>query len=362
MDYWIDISLIRNLVSITLLLVCVGNAVCKKEVDLRHETNFNLKDRHIVFSYAFADMDGDEERELVLIETGSKDSFDYIVSINRIHENDRREILYLTETHTLDIKLLVGDIDEDKKDEVILHRTADPWDESKSDTTRVIELEGQKFKEWGTRSMNGERGAVLDIDNDGKLEIVIVAFSEFLPESEGLNPTEMRIYSLQGNKFNLLNSFDTTGRSIRCVTTGDVDWDGKEEIVTQEASRDGEILHQISIYDVDNSGKITLSYSKNKALTFSLFPTRARAMRTFVDHDSNVYISVYKASVRRLDDMVLRVENGIADMVEIREDMRLQTLALSERLPFNGKFYAEIIDREPKLSLYTFDELEKVVR
>ncbi len=315
-----------------------------------------------MFSYTFADMGGDEERELVLVETGSKDSFDYIVSINRIQENDRREILYLTETHTLDFKLLAGDIDGDKKDEVILHRTADPWDESKSDTTRVIELEGQKFKEWGTRSMNGERSAILDVDNDGKHEIVMVAFSEFLPESEGLNPTEIRIYSLQDNKFNLLNSFDTKGRSIRCVTTGDVDWDGKAEIVTQEASRDGEILHQISIYDVDSSGKITLSYSKNNALTFSLFPTRARAMRTFVDHDSNVYISVYKASVRRLDDMVLRVENGVSDVVEIREDKRLQTLALSERLPFNGEFYAEIIDRKPELSLYTFDELEQVVR
>lgn len=83
-------------------------------------------------------------------------------------------------------------------------------------------------------------------------------------------------------------------------------------------------------------------------------------MRTFVDHDSNVYVSMYKASVRRLDDMVLRVENGVADLVEIEGNMRLQTLALSERLPFNGKFYAEIIDREPKLSLYTFDELEVV--
>lgn len=253
------VCLIRNIVSITFLGVCVGNAVCKKEVDLRHETNFDSKDRHIVFSYAFADMNGDEERELVLVETGPKDSFDYIVSINQIQEDDRREILYLTETHTLDIKLLVGDIDGDKNDEVILHRTTDPWDESKSDTTRVIELEGQKFKDWGTRSMNGERGAVLDVDNDGKHEIFIVAFSKFLPESEGLNPTEMHIYSLQGNKFSLLNSFDTTGRSIRCVTTGDVDWDGKAEIVTQEASRDGEILHQISIYDVDNSGKIYLS-------------------------------------------------------------------------------------------------------
>ncbi|MCY3540448.1 MAG: VCBS repeat-containing protein [Gammaproteobacteria bacterium] len=316
-----------------------------------------------MFSYKFADMDGSDERELVLIETGSKDSFAYTVSINRIQENDQRQILYVTERQSSNFKLLIGDIDGDKKDEVILHRTADSLEEQTSETVRVIEFDDQKFKEWGTSSMNGERGAVLDIDDDGKQEILMVAFTNtFIEESEGLDDTEMRIYSLQGNKFNLLNSFDTSGRSIRCVTTGDVDWDGKMEIVTQEASRDGEILHQISIYDVDNTGTITHSYSKNEALTFSLFPTRARAMRTFVDRDSNSYISVYKASVRRLDDMVLRVENGVADLVEIRGDMRLQSTALSERLPYSGKFYAEIIDREPKLWLYTYEELGQAVR
>ena len=159
-------------------------------------------------------------------------------------------ISHVTERQSLHVKLLVGDIDGDKTDEVRLHRIDYQWEIQTSATVRVIAFDDQNFKEWGSLSMNGERGPVLDSDYDGKQEILIVAFTEFIEESEGLDNTEMRIYSIQGNEFNSLDSFDTTGRSSRCVTTGPVDWDGNAGILTQGASLNGEVLHQISVYDV----------------------------------------------------------------------------------------------------------------
>ncbi|MCY4142654.1 MAG: hypothetical protein OXG08_03060 [Gammaproteobacteria bacterium] len=368
-----EVSNICKILTLSLIVAFASKVASIEEIDLTYESNLDSKARHRVFSYEFADIDGTGSQKLVLIETGSQSFYDWVVTINEIQENSRRKILYEKLLHTLDFKLLVGDIDGDKEDEVILHRTADEWEDQSEETALVIYYENQQFKELATRSMDGERSAILDIDNDGRHELLIVAFTEILPHGEGIHPTEMRIYSYSSNGFDLLSTYDTTDKSIQCLTIGDVDSDGIEEIVTQEATPDGETLHQISVYDVDKSGTIRHSYSKNNALSFSAHPIRARAMRTFVGHDSNSYISVYKrkapnvrssTNLTRAEDMLLRIENtdGIVDLVELRGDMRLRSAALSERLPFSGEFYAEIIDREPTLILYTYDELEQVVR
>ena len=67
---------------------------------------------------------------------------------------------------------------------------------------------------------------------------------------------------------------------------------------------------------------------------------------------------------RRGDDMLLRVfnSNGIEDISEVEADFELRTEAVRHRLPSDGKFYALIEDRQPRLTLYERAELGEVVR
>ena len=365
----------RVLLYPVLVLVCSCSVLCKEEIDLRHDA-YEKDERHLVFQYAFADMDGLGDHELVLIETSPKSFYDSIITINQIQEDSRRRILSELPIQTLQFKLLVGDIDGDGKDEVLLHRSAYLWDVESGETARVIEFENGQYQETRTRSLNGERGALVDFNNDGKQEILIVAFTEFPEKVEMLYPTEMRLYTYDHSEFKLLTKYDMGDTTIQCIAIGDADSDGEAEIVTQEATYDGELVHQISVYDVDNSGEITHLFSKNRALTFSGgHPTRARAMRVFTDDDSNTYVSAYKMRppiVRprgvtlkvRPDDMLLRVEmdNEIVDLVSVRGDLDLRSLALSMRFPSNGTLFAEVVNREPKLDLYEYSELGQVVQ
>ena len=242
----------------------------------------------------------------------------------------------------------------------------------------MIDFENDQFQETLYTSLAGEYGALIDIDNDQKSEVVLIVDAD--PDfgvDEARSPSRIRIYSFDDKQFNQLAEFDAKD-IIQCIATGDVDGDGRPEIVTQETSNDGMIRHQISVYDVASDGEISHLYSKNKVLTFSRFSTRLRDMEIFTDSSSNTYVSAYNRrrprsvfarwSVEdkppRGDDMLLRVyhNNRIEDIREVEADFELRTEAVRHRLPTDGKFYALIEDRRPRLTLYQRAEQGEVVR
>ena len=345
---------IRLFVWVVIVIVYTTSSTGEEVVDFRSIT----AKKHLVSDVEFANLDSIGNRELVLIENGYAGNLEYAVSISEVTSDSRRVLWRGQELPTLSYKILVGNLDSDEQEEVLIHRAKHSlFDEDSPDTVRLINFESGEYRETLYTSISGKYGALIDVNNDSKSEIVMI--STFgTPESEsGLDPSRIRIYSFDEDQFDVIGELDLE-QTNRCLAVGDVDRDGKSEIVTQEASNDGKILHQISVYDVSSAGEITHQFSKNKVLTFSRFPTRVREMRVFTHSDSNAYIATYRGQY-----WLTRIfyENGIADVKEVEGDNELKTEAVRHRLPFNGEFYALIENREPRLILYKQDELSEIV-
>ena len=321
---------------IVVVLVYSTSSIGKEVVDFRSAT----AKKHLVFDAEFANLDSSGPQELVLIENGFADSSRYAVSISQIVNNSRDVVWHGQELPTGGTyKILVGNLDSDEHEEVLIHRAEDDlFDAISPDTVRLINFESGEYRETRYTAISGRYGALIDVNNDSKSEIVMV--TEVGPpfSDEGLDPSRIRVYSFEDYQFDVIGNLDLE-HTIRCLAIGDVDSDGVPEIVTQEASHDGKILHQISVYDVSSSGEITHQFSKNRVLTFSTYPTRVREMRVFTHSDSHSYIATYRGH-RWLSRVYLG--NGIEDIKEVKEDDKLRTEAYRHRLPFNGEFYGLI--------------------
>lgn len=344
---------IRIFVWIVVVLVYSTSSIGKEVVDFRSAT----AKKHLVFDEEFANLDSRGSEELVLIENGFADSSRYAVSISQIVKNSRDIIWRGQEIPILSYKILVGNLDSDEHEEVLIHRAEnDLIDDRSPDTVRLINFESGEYQETLYTSISGEYGALIDVNNDGKSEIVMVTTVVTPSRVRRLDPSKIRVYSFDDDRFDVIGSLELE-HTIRCLTVGDVDGDGNSEIVTQEASHDGKIHHQISVYDVSSGGSITHQFSKNRVLTFSPFPTRVREMRVFTHSDSHSYIATYRGH-----RWISRVYygNGIEDITEVKEDDKLRTEAYRHRLPFNGEFYGLIKNRNPRLILYKQEELSEI--
>ena len=277
---------IRTLVWIVLVIFYCSYSIGKVVVEFKSDTSHD----HLVLDVEFANMDSLGNQELALIENGFTGSLEYAVSISQI-VNDSRIVSWRGQVlPSLTYKILVGNIDGDEQDEVIVYRVSDSlFDSISPDTVRLIQFENDKCQETLYTSIEGKYGALIDVNNDGRSEVILIEDIGPPLFDDAREPSGIRLYSFDGDEFILLGELDLE-HTIRCFTVGDVDADGKPEIATQETSNDGEILHQISIYDVSSTGEITHQFSKNRVLTFSLFPTRLREMRVFTDDTSNTYV------------------------------------------------------------------------
>lgn len=368
-------TFLRAWTGIALLSVCGFQGDAETVVDFKSDSHEN----HLVFDIEFANLDGEGNHELVLIENGYNGSLHVAVSISHVSEDSRKVLWRGKRLVDAVYKILVGNIDNDRQDEVIVHRSEDAmYDLDSPATLRVIQFENDQFQEVLYTTLAGEYGALIDIDNDQKSEVVLI--TDAIPDFGGHEtrvPSRIRLYSFDDDQFNQIAEFDVEN-TIQCIATGDVDGVGHPEIVAQEASNDGKIRHQISVYDVASDGEISHLYSKNKVLTLSRFSTRLRDMHVFTDSSSNTFVSAYNRRRPRSefarwntdnkplrgDDMLLRVynANGIKDIREIEADFELRTEAVRHRLPTDGKYYDLIEDRQPRLTLYQTAELGEVVR
>lgn len=336
--------------------MCCLSSFGEVVVDFESNASVVPVHRHQVFDVEFANMDSRGNQELVMIENGFAGQLQFAVTISEI-VNEARKVLWRgQDLPTLSFKMLTGNVDDDREDEIILYQMEQ--NEINPHKARVIEFAAEKYQETLYSSFAGSYGALIDVDNDGKYEIVVTERVGPPLYDDALEPSGIRLYTFDDNQFKLFGKLDLE-HTIRCLTVGDVDADGNPEIVTQEASNDGEIIHQISVYDVASSGDITHQFSKNEVLSFSIFPTRVREMRVFTGSDSNTYIAIYRCR-KWLSRVYL--ENGVKDIKEIEADLELKAEAVGHKLPYNGEFFGLIVSRKPQLFLYERDKLGEAVR
>ena len=291
-------SSLRTSIWIAVVSICCVQGVTEVVVDFKSYSH----QKHLVFDAEFANLDAEGNHELVLIENGYNGSLHVAVSISQISEESRVNLWRGQRLAGLSYKVLVGNIDSDERDEVIVHRPESRLDDTISpDTLRVIEFEDDQYRERLYTSPAGQYGALIDIDDDGKSELVLI--EDAIPDfgvDEARSPSRIRIYSFDDKQFNLLAEFDAEN-TIQCVATGDVDGDGQPEIVAQEKSNDAKIRHQISVYSVAKDGEISHQFSKEQSPNvFEIFLSRERdanLYRWFLEYIC-VCIQVSRAEIR----------------------------------------------------------------
>lgn len=162
---------LRTWIWIAVVSSCCVQGVTEIVVDFKSDSH----KKHLVFDAEFANLVAEGNHELVLIENGDYGLLNVTVSIVQVSEESRTILWRGQSLAVLSYKVLVGNIDSDEQDEVIVHRAAhELFDLESPDTVRVIEFENDQFQETLYTTLAGEYGALIDIDNDQKSEVVLI--------------------------------------------------------------------------------------------------------------------------------------------------------------------------------------------
>lgn len=237
------------------MILCIGNKV-SAEVIIKVNPLKILKNRpHRIDTFGISDVNGDGERELILIEHPYTYPMMPNLTISRIIDADKRELIWETEKLWNFHRLIVGDLDSDGTDEVIVYgsRPSNYTEEEK--TLRIIDWNGSSFEQHDF-IQSGNLGLIADVNNDGKNELVLgnSIVSKGEGEGEGTEPMDISIYSWTGKVFNLIETLSIP-YGARRIAAGDINNDGITEIITQETPNDVTIKSQVSIYQYNSKNK-----------------------------------------------------------------------------------------------------------
>ncbi|PKL72673.1 hypothetical protein CVV26_00180 [Candidatus Kuenenbacteria bacterium HGW-Kuenenbacteria-1] len=198
------------------------------------DTNGNLKFQFLAYdldynkgiSVAIGDIDGDGKDEII---TGPK-SGEPLIKIFDTNGNLKFQFLAFNSKFKGGVNIATGDINGDKRDELIVSIAS-----QESSYVRVYKLqENDLYLEFQTMIFNskfkgGVNIATGDINGDKRDELIVSIASE--------ESSYVRVYKIQENdlyfEFQFMAySFDFKGGVN--IATGDIDEDGKDEIITSQ--------------------------------------------------------------------------------------------------------------------------------
>lgn len=151
-------------------------------------------------------------------------------------------------------RLLVGNIDTDPQVEIILFCELD-YNCASDESLRIIEWYKSSYIEREVGSELASLGTLLDINDDGINELVLVVEREMkYDEGRKWNPSTLKILSYIDHKFDVIYEFHLS-YGIQAIAAGDIYGDGADELITIEGAA-GDKSH-IASYSVDPSRGIS---------------------------------------------------------------------------------------------------------
>ncbi len=241
--------------------------------------------------FEMADFDGDGKKDLAI---ATHDQGVVVVAWRRGEKWEFQELSRQKDTFVHEIE--IGDLDQDEKKEIYATPSEPNTYSGKHQGGKVIRFSwnGAKFVKSDVVSFE-ERHIkeilVADVDGDGKEEL----YAALEAEVDGMNilkPVEIRRYDLKDGEFNESNVITLNDRFCRFLVDGDIDGDGKNELVasafsagvwvieysgdagyTSECidSRSGGFEHATYISDIDGNGKMELYVADDKSGTIKRY-------------------------------------------------------------------------------------------
>ncbi len=253
-----------GIVLASLMLLCIGKTV-SAEIIIRVNPLKTIENKpHYIDAFEISDVNGDDEKELILMEQSYTVPLMSNLTISRIIDKDKRELILETKKLWNFKELIVGDLDNDGVNEIIVYGNSPTSSNKEAKILKVIDWNGSSFDQYDI-ILSGNLGLIADVNNDGKNELVLGTSVMFKDGGDGerTEPKDISIYSWTGEGFKLIETLYML-YGVSKITAGDLNNDGITEIITEEYMGDSTTKSRIDIYQYNpRKKKIKKILSKN---------------------------------------------------------------------------------------------------
>lgn len=279
-------------------VVCTVACVADNPLLERTGSSASIAGRAPVYAadaFHFSDVDGDGEEELSTVEKTESYPKENIATVSRWLGDGRRVVEWRTGPLRSRSRLLVGNVDDDPQDEIVLF--GEGYRAQSGEPTLVVaDWVRTTYEVIPSGAFSGRVGALVDVDGDGINEIALAKIRENMRESEGTDQVTLVVCRVSEDRFELVFERDLAF-GVFALVGGDVDGDGRDEIVSVEESFGGGVKGQVSIYRVDADDGVQLGFRKNRAVNsvgFMRMFTSGRERYLFVEGSLGVWKGVFR--------------------------------------------------------------------
>ena len=194
---------------------------------------------------------------------------DRCITISKWTSRDHRIIEWISNNTDPNQAILVGNIDSDPLDEIVLFGN-ESMRYTGRNTITVVNWENGKFESTQSNKISANAAALIDIDLDGVNEIVFATErkEDRVVGEENINPMDLVLYSLN-DEIRFVSKLELDV-GIQALVVNDFTGNGFFDIATLEYSNDRSIEGRLAIYSISSNSAIKRIFSLNNFVLDSI--------------------------------------------------------------------------------------------